>query len=102
MPYILLRLGMVDEAANCFRKAIKLNPDYLGAKENLENTCSHLVERWHFGMLNDLKRNQAYRAAIHRAVARGHQCVLDIGSGTGLLRYLYLLNFLGISLYHLY
>ncbi|XP_071847825.1 protein arginine N-methyltransferase 9-like isoform X2 [Apostichopus japonicus] len=36
-------------------------------------------------MLNDRKRNQGYYDALQRAVRKGHQKVLDIGSGTGLL-----------------
>jgi protein arginine N-methyltransferase 7 len=43
-----------------------------------------LVPRWHFAMLNDQDRNQAYRRAI-RAVVRPGDLVLDIGTGAGLL-----------------
>ena len=45
------------------------------------------VERWHFAMVNDHRRNDAYEAAIRTAVARAGQGsrVLDIGSGSGLL-----------------
>ncbi|XP_074651053.1 protein arginine N-methyltransferase 9-like [Tubulanus polymorphus] len=81
----LFRLGYVDEAASCFRKALRIDPEYLGARENLENICGHLVERWHFRMLNDRKRNEAYQNAIERAVKKGYTSILDIGSGTGLL-----------------
>ncbi len=38
-------------------------------------------------MLNDSVRNSQYREAIHRAVEEGCKTVLDIGTGTGLLRY---------------
>ena len=37
-------------------------------------------------MLNDMKRNTKYRDAIFSAVENGHQRVLDIGTGTALLR----------------
>ncbi len=52
------------------------------------------VSRWHFAMINDAVRNEAYRVAIAAAVkaaaanARGslaEEPVLDIGAGTGLL-----------------
>jgi type II protein arginine methyltransferase len=80
------RLGYVDEAASCFRRALRIDPDFLGARENLENVCSHLVERWHFRMLNDITRNESFKNTIQRAVDRGRSRVLDIGAGTGLLR----------------
>lgn len=57
---------------------------------NLDNVRHQLVERWHFRMLNDRRRNAAYQAAIAAAVARSDEGgarmrVLDIGTGTGLL-----------------
>ena len=42
------------------------------------------IPRWHFAMLNDDYRNQAFAAALQRLVRPGSH-VLDIGSGTGLL-----------------
>jgi predicted O-methyltransferase YrrM len=42
------------------------------------------VPRWHFSMLNDEQRNDAFAAALRRVVRRGDH-VLDIGSGSGLL-----------------
>ena len=83
-------LGYIDEAASCFRKALRLNPDFLTASTNLENVCGHLVERWHFRMLNDRRRNAAYQDAIVRAIHAGCDSVLDIGTGTGILRWVYL------------
>ncbi|XP_031571000.1 protein arginine N-methyltransferase 9-like [Actinia tenebrosa] len=82
---VLFRLGFSDESASFFRKALRLNPSNLQARENLENVSNSLVERWHFRMLNDRKRNLAYKEAIKRAIARGYDTVLDIGSGTGIL-----------------
>ena len=79
-------LGYIDEAASCFRKALRLNPDFVTACTNLENVCGHLVERWHFRMLNDRRRNAAYEEAIMNAVRAGCDSVLDIGAGTGILR----------------
>lgn len=48
------------------------------------------VERWHFPMINDERRNHAYDAAINNCVqtagASSHgQRVVDIGGGSGLL-----------------
>lgn len=81
----LIKMGFTDEAASCFRRALQVNPGSIRAKENLENVANLLVERWHFRMLNDKKRNLAYKQAIAKAISHGHDVVLDIGSGTGIL-----------------
>ncbi|KAF7463633.1 protein arginine N-methyltransferase 9 isoform X1 [Marmota monax] len=81
----LFRMGFRDEAAGYFHKAVKLNPDFSDAKENFYRVANWLVERWHFIMLNDTKRNMIYNAAIQKAVCSGFKSVLDIGAGTGIL-----------------
>lgn len=43
------------------------------------------MARWHFKMLNDGKRNSAFKKAIIRWIEEGKADVMDIGSGTGLL-----------------
>ena len=53
----------------------------------LERLNNLMVDKWHFRMLNDKKRNSAYALALQHAFERGHRSVLDIGSGTGLLRF---------------
>ena len=75
------------EAADCFRKVLKLNPAYVSAQESLDNVCGHLVERWHYRMLNDTLRNQQYCNAIKDTIRlSGHKYILDIGTGTAILR----------------
>uniref|UniRef100_A0A3B3T7N9 Protein arginine N-methyltransferase 9 n=1 Tax=Paramormyrops kingsleyae TaxID=1676925 RepID=A0A3B3T7N9_9TELE len=81
----LFRMGFRDEAAGHFHKALKLRPDFAEAKENFYRAANWLVERWHFLMLNDRRRNQKYRQAIQKAVESGCSTVLDIGTGTGIL-----------------
>ncbi|XP_043555380.1 protein arginine N-methyltransferase 9 isoform X2 [Chiloscyllium plagiosum] len=81
----LFSLGFRDEAAGYFHKSIKLNPDYTEARENFYRVANWLVERWHFLMLNDKKRNVAYQRAIQKTVQSGCMSVLDIGTGTGIL-----------------
>ncbi|KAK0144927.1 Protein arginine N-methyltransferase 9 [Merluccius polli] len=81
----LFRMGFRDEAAGHFHKALKLKPDYPEARENFYRVANWLVERWHFLMLNDRGRNQKYQQAIQKAVERGCNTVLDIGTGTGIL-----------------
>lgn len=79
------RMGFRDEAAGHFHKALKLRPDYPEAKENFYRVANWLVERWHFLMLNDRGRNHKYQLAIQKAVRGGCSTVLDIGTGTGIL-----------------
>lgn len=86
--YFEYRLGFRDEASDYFYKALKLNPDSADAKENFHRVANWLVERWHFIMLNDKKRNLMYRRAIEKAIQAGCRSVLDIGTGTGILRFL--------------
>ncbi|KAM9770276.1 protein arginine N-methyltransferase 9 [Menidia menidia] len=81
----LFRMGFRDEAAGHFHKALKLRPDYLEARENFYRVANWLVERWHFLMLNDHGRNRKYQQAIQKAVRKGCNSVLDIGTGTGIL-----------------
>ncbi|XP_069022854.1 protein arginine N-methyltransferase 9 [Embiotoca jacksoni] len=81
----LFRMGFRDEAAGHFHKALKLRPDYPEARENFYRVANWLVERWHFLMLNDHRRNQKYQQAIQKAVQGGCSTVLDIGTGTGIL-----------------
>ncbi|XP_017888158.1 protein arginine N-methyltransferase 9-like isoform X2 [Ceratina calcarata] len=43
------------------------------------------VDRWHFPMLNDKCRNNAFASAIRKRISQGYDTVLDVGTGTGLL-----------------
>lgn len=43
------------------------------------------VDRWHFTMLNDRRRNNAFEQAIRKRIHQGYNTVLDVGTGTGLL-----------------
>jgi len=67
----------------------------LRVREYRERVCQNVLSRWHFSMLNDKVRNEAYRDALIRRVKRhttraGHKTLerttmLDIGTGSGLL-----------------
>ncbi|XP_065670838.1 protein arginine N-methyltransferase 9 isoform X4 [Hydra vulgaris] len=61
------------------------NENDLRVTDFIERLNNILVEKWHFRMLNDKKRNSAYALTLQHAFDRGHRSVLDIGSGTGLL-----------------
>ncbi|XP_076231186.1 protein arginine N-methyltransferase 9 isoform X2 [Calliopsis andreniformis] len=66
-------------------RALQVNPNFMPAERNLQNALSMAVDRWHFPMLNDKQRNNAFEKAIRNKVAAGYDSVLDIGTGTGLL-----------------
>ncbi|EKX46991.1 hypothetical protein GUITHDRAFT_107339 [Guillardia theta CCMP2712] len=74
-------------AADCWRRVLSMDDDYIVAQESLDLLNGRAINRWHYRMINDPVRNQCYADAIARAVARsGDQPkVLDIGCGTGLL-----------------
>lgn len=79
--------GVYTQAEFFLRLALEADSDYLSAKENLRVLFDRMVNRWHFHMLNDVQRNSSYFRAIHCAVQAIPNCsVLDIGSGTGILR----------------
>jgi len=112
----------VTNAVKCYEYALKIEPELCEARENLDNLYCHLVDRWHYRMLNDTARNKAFQKAITNAVTVGcdavivgcdaatvgrdtvtagcdavtvgcdavtvgYKRVLDIGAGTGLLRF---------------
>nr|CAD7450028.1 unnamed protein product [Timema bartmani] len=82
---VLVVLGHHQEACLYFRQAQDVRSDFLPALKNLQSCCNLAVERWHYRMLNDNRRNQGFRSAITRAVGQGFNTVLDIGCGTGIL-----------------
>lgn len=75
--------GQPQRAIAALRRALTINPNLAEAQLNLRNTYRDIVSPWHFPMINDRPRNDAYQAAITRIVP-GRR-VLDIGTGTGLL-----------------
>lgn len=60
------------------------HPDNERAVALYRTAMSRIVQPWHFPMMNDRLRNEAYDAAIRRAVTPD-ALVLDIGTGAGLL-----------------
>jgi len=80
----LKALGRLDEAKECLKRAIEINPDFIQARMNLNAVAASTVPSWHLPMMNDEVRNTAYYNAIKLAVDDG-AFVLDIGTGSGLL-----------------
>ena len=70
-------------AIAAYRRALQIDPGYVEARDNLDMACGRAAPAWHFPMMADTRRNEAYDAAIRRA-APGRR-VLDIGTGSGLL-----------------
>ncbi len=77
-------LNRMEEATDFYQKVIAMNPKNRIANENLDKMGSSRIEAWHFDMLGDLRRNEAYEQAINRQITDG-DTVLDIGTGSGLL-----------------
>jgi type II protein arginine methyltransferase len=80
---VLEERGDALTAIHCYRRALEIDPGYVDARENLNIACSKAAPAWHFPMVADDERNDAYDAALRRA-APGKR-VLDIGAGSGLL-----------------
>lgn len=77
-------LGRVDEAEKYYRHALKIKPNDLGATQNLRRILSSKIPYWHFEMLADVERNDAYQKVIEKVITKD-SLVLDIGTGSGLL-----------------
>lgn len=80
----LVQARQFEEALDYFSSALDLEPLNRAATVGANRATCALIPRWHFAMLNDLGRNQAFAAAIREAIDPD-SLVLDIGSGTGLL-----------------
>jgi type II protein arginine methyltransferase len=80
---VLEKLGDDAAAIAWYRRALQIDPAFVEARDNLVVACAKVAPQWHFPMVADVPRNQAYATALARA-APGRR-VLDIGSGSGLL-----------------
>ncbi|KAG7203802.1 hypothetical protein KM043_013819 [Ampulex compressa] len=81
----LLRNNDPIAAIKYLKRALQVDPAFLPAERNLQNAFSMAVDRWHFPMLNDKRRNNAFERAIRKRISQGYNTVLDVGTGTGLL-----------------
>lgn len=87
----LLVMGMVHIQRSEFASAVErleaalaLEPEHVRGAALLRIARSRIVDAWHFAMLNDVPRNDAYEEALRRAIKPG-DVVLEIGTGAGLL-----------------
>jgi len=76
--------SMANAAIASYRKALAIEPNNMDVAIALDTAMVTMIPLWHAAMLNDTRRNDAFDAAIRRAVKPGSH-VLDIGTGTGLL-----------------
>jgi len=74
----------VAEAKESYRTAQRLAPDNKVARQNLQQLNQVKISQWHFDMLADTARNDAFDQALRKAVTPDAH-VLDIGTGSGLL-----------------
>jgi type III protein arginine methyltransferase len=81
---VTLERGDYATAAHLLALAGGAEAGHDAVHRSFNRAIRKLVPRWHFAMLNDKTRNDAYRDAIRRVVRRGDP-VLDIGTGAGLL-----------------
>jgi SAM-dependent methyltransferase len=76
--------GQSDKAVKLaikIRESAGDDPEAAGLVSELLSTQ---VPKWHFNLVRDVPRNDAFEAALRRAMKPGIR-VLDIGTGTGLL-----------------
>lgn len=87
LAVMLSDAGRKGEALDQFRRALALQPGNIHIEHQIRRLSAELVPFWHIPMLNDVRRNDAFEAAIRAALAdAGPQArVLDIGTGSGLL-----------------
>ncbi len=84
---MLAREGRTAEALGEWRRALSSQPANVQLRHQMRRLCAEQVPFWHIPMMNDVRRNDAFEAAIKAAIAeRGPGArVLDIGTGSGLL-----------------
>ncbi|MGY8995201.1 MAG: 50S ribosomal protein L11 methyltransferase [Alphaproteobacteria bacterium] len=80
----LEKSNQVDASLAALRRLIELQPCLFDAQQHLRRLQTDRIPPWHFVMMNDEPRNQAYEAALQRAVTPGSH-VFEIGTGSGIL-----------------
>ena len=87
LAVMLSDAGRKGEALDQFRRALALQPGNIHIEHQIRRLSADLVPFWHIPMLNDVRRNDAFEAAIKAALAEAgpDARVLDIGTGSGLL-----------------
>ena len=76
--------GNTEDAVKVYQHIISNQSNSSKAKHALELMLSKSIPKWHFDMLLDTRRNDAFEKAIQKAISK-KTTVLDIGTGSGLL-----------------
>lgn len=76
----------VNESEKYYQKVLQKAPNHPQALNGMRKLRSYKIPGWHFDMLEDSARNDAFQEAIERVLRKlpGAR-VLDIGTGSGLL-----------------
>lgn len=77
-------LDTAQQSMDLIRTTLLTGRTEQGVDKKVLTAALRSVPRWHFAMLNDLERNDAFAVALERVLPDGGH-VLDIGSGTGVL-----------------
>lgn len=87
LAVMLSDAGRKSEALTHFKRALELQPDSIYIEHQIRRLSGEMVPFWHIPMLNDVRRNDAFEAAIIAAIKQAgpDARVLDIGTGSGLL-----------------
>ena len=79
-----MQMGALTRAFDLYEEALRDAPEDSAEAVAAQQRMILSVPDWHARMMNDTRRNQAYDAAIRRAVKPGAR-VFEIGTGAGLL-----------------
>ncbi|MEL6867546.1 MAG: tetratricopeptide repeat protein, partial [Bacteroidota bacterium] len=74
----------IQLAEQHYQKALQLDPQNKAAERNWRRMLSLQIPGWHFTMLADQHRNEAYQKVLEKVI-QSDSVVLDIGTGSGLL-----------------
>lgn len=87
LAVMLADAGRKNDALEQFTRALELQPGNIHIEHQIRRLSAEMVPFWHIPMLNDVRRNDAFEAAIKAAIAAAGSGarVLDIGTGSGLL-----------------
>ena len=80
----VLARGHKAQARDLAEQALAAAPDDPHVRVLVAGVLSHGIPEWHFDLILDQARNDAYDAALRRAVRPGMK-VLEIGTGSGIL-----------------